>query len=63
MLRACPDSMVEHFALVGATDKIRARVARIGEVADSFTLCAPFYGVVPDKVTEYSQRIAAAFYL
>jgi len=62
MLRACPDAMVEHFALVGTIDNVRARVERIGVVADSFTLCAPFYGVAPDKVFEYGQRIAAAFY-
>jgi probable F420-dependent oxidoreductase len=62
MLRACPDEMVEHFALVGAVDDVRARVERLGAVADSFTLCAPFYGVAPDKVFEYGQRIATAFY-
>jgi probable F420-dependent oxidoreductase len=62
MLRACPDRMVEHFALVGPIDEVRARVERIGAVADSFTLCVPFYGLAPDKLFEYGQRIAAAFY-
>ncbi|MFN8545362.1 MAG: LLM class flavin-dependent oxidoreductase [Candidatus Binatia bacterium] len=62
MLRACPDHMVEHFALVGAVDEVRARVERIGAVADSFTLCAPFYGIAPERTFEYAQRIAAAFY-
>ena len=40
MLCACPDKMVEHFALVAPVDEVRARVARIGAVADSFTLRA-----------------------
>ncbi len=62
MLHACPDRMVEHFALVGSADEVRARVARIGAVADSFTLCVPFYGTPPDKVFAYNQRIAETFY-
>jgi probable F420-dependent oxidoreductase len=62
MLRACPDRMVEHFALVGPVDEVRARVARIGALADSFTLCAPFYGTPPEKALEYNLRIASAFY-
>jgi len=62
MLRACPDRMVEHFALVGPLDEITARVRRLGTIADSFTLCAPFYGVAPDKLAAYNQRIASAFY-
>jgi len=63
MLRACPDRMVEHFALVGSVDEIRARLARIGTVADSFTLCAPLYGTPPEKLVMYNQRIAEAFYV
>ena len=62
MLRACSDAMVEHFALVGPVDAVRARLERLGTVADSFTLCAPFYGTPSDKVVEYQQRIASAFY-
>lgn len=63
MLRACTDAMVETFALVGPVDEVRARVDRIGEVTDSFCLCVPIYGLGPDKLLGYSQRIAAAFYL
>lgn len=63
MLQVCSDAMVEHFALVGPTDEVRARVDRIAEVADSFTLCVPFYGLSLELIGEYSQRIAAAFYL
>lgn len=62
MLRACSDRMVETFALVGPVDGIRARLARIGEVADSFTLSVPFYGLPPEKLGEYNRRIAEAFY-
>jgi hypothetical protein len=42
-------------------DEVRARVARVGAVAESFTLCAPFYGTPPEKVMEYNLRIASAF--
>lgn len=62
LLRTCPDHMVEHFALVGPIDEVKARLARIGEIADSFTLCAPFYGQPPEKSFLYNQRIAEAFY-
>lgn len=62
VLRACPDRMVEHFALVGPIDEIRPRLERIGAVADSFTLCAPMYSLPIEKVVEYNQRITEAFY-
>ncbi|MBI4515848.1 MAG: LLM class flavin-dependent oxidoreductase [Deltaproteobacteria bacterium] len=62
MLRSCPDEMVDHFALTGGIDDIRPRLERIGAAADSFTLCVPFYGLGPDKVLAYNQRIAEAFY-
>lgn len=62
MLKACTDAMVEKFALVGPIDDIRARVGRMAEVADSFTLCVPFYGLTEAQVGEYNQRIAQAFY-
>lgn len=63
MLRACSDAMVETFALVGPTDEVRARVDRIAEVTGSFCFCVPFYGLGPEKLLAYSQRIAEAFYL
>lgn len=62
MLAACPDAMVEHFCLVGPVDDVRKRVASIGEIADSFTLCVPFYGLDLQKAVEYNARIAQAFY-
>jgi probable F420-dependent oxidoreductase len=62
MLRACTDRMVEHFALVGPVDEVRRRVDRLAAVTDSFTLAVPFYAVPPEKLFEYNQRIAAAFY-
>ncbi len=63
MLRACSDEMVECIALVGPVDEIRRRIERIGTVADSFTLCVPFYSLPFEKLLEYNQRIAAAFYV
>lgn len=62
-LRACSDAMVEHFALVGPADEVRRRVDRIAEVADSFTLGVPFYGLSQDKLFAYNQRIAETFYV
>ncbi len=63
MLRSCSDAMVENFALIGPVDEVRARVDRIAAIADSFTLCVPFYGLSQEQVSEYSQRIAGAFYI
>ena len=62
MLKACTDAMVENFSLVGPIDEVRARVDRIAQIADSFTLCVPFYGLAQEQVGEYNQRIAEAFY-
>ena len=58
----CNDTMVEHFALVGPVDEVRARVDRIAQVANSFTLCVPFYGLALEQIGEYNKQIAAAFY-
>jgi hypothetical protein len=54
--------MVENLSLVGPIDKVRARVDRIAQIADSFTLCVPFYGLAQEQVGEYNQRIAEEFY-
>ena len=62
MLNACTDAMVENFSLVGPIDEVRARVGRIAQIADSFTLCAPFQGLAQEQVGEYNQRIAEVFY-
>jgi probable F420-dependent oxidoreductase len=61
-LHACTDVMVEHIALVGSVDEVRARVNRLAATADSFTLHAPFHGLSPEQIGEYSRRIAEAFY-
>lgn len=63
MLAACPDDMVEHFCLVGPAADVRRRVDSIADVADSFTLCVPFYGLAPEKALAYNVRIAEAFYV
>lgn len=61
-LEICSDEMVEHFALVGPVDEIRARVDRVAAVADSFSLMVPFYGLATEKIIDYNTRIAKAFY-
>lgn len=63
MARNCPDEMVETFVVVGTADEVRARVDRVAAIADSFTLCAPISGLPPEKIGEYTQRIAQTFYL
>lgn len=60
--RACSDAMVEHIALVGSADEVRARVSRLATIADSFTLCAPFHGLSLEQIGEYNRRIADVFY-
>jgi probable F420-dependent oxidoreductase len=62
MRSACPDEMVETFALVGPPDEVRRRVERLASVADSFTLCPPISGLAPEQVAEYGRRIAETFY-
>jgi probable F420-dependent oxidoreductase len=63
MLRACSDEMVEKFAIVGPPDEVRRRIERIGEVADSFTLCSPYVALAPERIGFYNQQIANTFYL
>lgn len=58
MLRACPDRMVDHFALVGPIEEIRERLERIWTVADSITPMVAFYDLPLDKLLAYNERIA-----
>ena len=63
MVRACPDAMVEKFAIIGTPDEVRLRIDRIAEVADSFTLCAPYVAIPPERIGFYNEQIAKAFYV
>lgn len=62
MLAATSDAMVESIALVGSPDEVRRRLSEMTDIADSFTLSIPFYGLAPDKSAYYAQRIAEVFY-
>ena len=62
LLAACPDEMVDAIALAGPPDEVRKRFAELSEIADSFTLTTPFYGLTPEKNAYYSEQIAATFY-
>ncbi len=59
---ACPDEMVEAIAFVGPPSELRKRLAEMGDIADSFCLTVPFYGLSPEKSAHYSQKIAETFY-
>jgi probable F420-dependent oxidoreductase len=63
MERACPDAMVEKFAIIGTPDEVRRRVDRIAEVADSLTLCPPYVAISPERIGFYNEQIAKAFYV
>lgn len=63
MIRACTDAMVEKFAIIGSPDEVRRRIDRIAEVADSFTLCAPYVGIAPERIGFYNEQIAKTFYI
>lgn len=62
MLTACSDAMVDAIALAGPPDELRKRLEALGDIADSFTLATPFYGLSPEKNLFYSEQIAATFY-
>jgi probable F420-dependent oxidoreductase len=63
MRRACPDEMVEKFAIVGTPDECRKRIDKMAEVCDSFTLCSPYVEISPERIGFYNGEIAKAFYL
>lgn len=62
MRRACPDRMVEHFALVGPIEEVRERVERIWKVADSISPMVAFYDLPIEKIVAYNQRIGEALF-
>jgi len=62
MLAACTDEMVDAIALAGPPAELRKRLDALGEIADSFTLAVPFYGLSPEKTAHYSAQIASTFY-
>jgi alkanesulfonate monooxygenase SsuD/methylene tetrahydromethanopterin reductase-like flavin-dependent oxidoreductase (luciferase family) len=62
LVAACPDEMVDAIALAGPPDELRKRFAQLSDIADSFTLTPPFYGLSPEKNAYYSEQIAATFY-
>jgi probable F420-dependent oxidoreductase len=62
MLRACPDRMVEHFALVGPVEEVRERIERIWKVADSISPMVAFYDLPVEKIVTYNQRIGDALF-
>jgi probable F420-dependent oxidoreductase len=62
MMAACSDEMVESIVLTGTPDEVRRRLDAMADIADSFTLSIPFYGLAPDKAAYYTQRIAEVFY-
>jgi hypothetical protein len=57
MLRACPDRMVDHYAIVGPIEEVRARVDKI------WTPMVAFYDLPLDKLMTYNQRIAEALFV
>jgi probable F420-dependent oxidoreductase len=63
MLRACPDRMVDYYAIVGPIEEVRARVDKIWTVADSITPMVAFYDLPLDKLMTYNQRIAEALFV
>ncbi len=48
--------------MLGPLDDLRQRFESFGEIADSFTLCVPFYELSEEKSTYYSRRIVKTFY-
>jgi probable F420-dependent oxidoreductase len=58
---AIPDEMVEAYTAAGPLDKVRARVAEMGERGDGIWLTPPTYFIPPEQLGEYQQKIVEAF--
>jgi alkanesulfonate monooxygenase SsuD/methylene tetrahydromethanopterin reductase-like flavin-dependent oxidoreductase (luciferase family) len=57
LMAACSDAMVESIVLAGTPDEVRRRLDAMADIADSFTLSIPFYGLAPDKAaTTHAHR-------
>ena len=57
-----PDEMAQTFVVCGTPDEVRARVAKVWEVADSACLNPPIYALEPEQVMAYGMAIAQLFY-
>ncbi len=60
--RAIPDEMVRTFVVLGDPERVRERVEKAWSVADSMCLVPPAFGLSPQKIALYGERIAALFY-
>jgi alkanesulfonate monooxygenase SsuD/methylene tetrahydromethanopterin reductase-like flavin-dependent oxidoreductase (luciferase family) len=59
---AVTDEMVEAFVILGPADECRKRFEPVWEVADSFLLVPPVWGLTPGPLASYAGRIAETFY-
>lgn len=53
-----PDEMVRTFVAVGEPEKVRERIRRLTDVADSLCVLPPAYALSPQKLLGYSAAIA-----
>jgi probable F420-dependent oxidoreductase len=60
--KAVPDEMVRTFVVLGDPDRVRERVEKAWSVADSMCLVPPAFGLAPDRLAVYGERIAQLFY-
>ena len=58
---AISDEMVEAYCAAGPVDKVRARVEATAERADGLFLTPPTYFISPEELSEFQERIVAAF--
>lgn len=59
---AVTDEMSETFVVLGSPDECRRRLARIWDLADSFLLVPPIWGVSPEQTGVYAKAIGDTFY-
>ena len=62
MIAACPDEMVEHIALVGPADEVRAQAEVRLCHADAVTPVVPHFAISDEKMAYYAQNLADLFY-
>jgi probable F420-dependent oxidoreductase len=60
--RHVTDEIVERFVACGSADRVRARLAPLGDIGDSFWLTPPLLGLQPDRVGELGARIGEVFW-
>jgi alkanesulfonate monooxygenase SsuD/methylene tetrahydromethanopterin reductase-like flavin-dependent oxidoreductase (luciferase family) len=61
MLSACPDAMVDAFAIAGTPDEVRVKVAAYEGVADVVKLTPPRHYVTPEVTREAQESILEYF--